>query len=64
MRGINRRKKMANQEHLDLLKQSTPVWNKWRARHPNIQPDLYGANLSRANLSRATLRGATLYEPP
>ena len=67
MAGNDRRKKMANQEHLKVLKQGTAVWNKWRARHPDIQPDLYGANLSGANLygdnlSRANLSKADLSE--
>src|SRR2546429_9894236 len=31
---------MANQEHLDLLKQGVDVWNKWREEHPEIKPDL------------------------
>ncbi len=41
---------MANQEHLDLLKQGVKVWNQWREEHPNIQPDLRGAKLARINL--------------
>ncbi len=61
---------MASQEHLELLKQGTAVWNEWRKRHPEIQPDLgdadlsdadlYGANLSRANLNDANLNDANL----
>lgn len=61
---------MANQEHLDILKQGVVVWNKWREEHPEIMPDLSrtgfvagplvmanfnGANLSHTNLSRAAL---------
>lgn len=33
---------MANQEHLDILKQGVEVWNKWRREHPEIEPDLNG----------------------
>ncbi len=46
---------MANQEHLDILKQGVETWNQWREKHADIQPDL-----SRANLVRIKLRGANL----
>lgn len=36
---------MANQEHLDLLKKGVEGWNQWREEHPEIEPDLSGANL-------------------
>lgn len=65
---------MANQDHLDLLKQSVESWNAWKITHPaaldlteaNLSKselagaDLRGANLSRADLNRADLRGANL----
>lgn len=51
---------MADQEHLDRLKQGVLVWNIWRAEHPTISPDLSKANLFRANLSGVNLRGADL----
>jgi uncharacterized protein YjbI with pentapeptide repeats len=66
---------MANQEHLDLLKQGSSAWNAWRAQHKEVLPDLSGANLngldlsgvflseanlSEANLSEANLSGANL----
>ena len=61
---------MANQEQLDLLGQSVEVWNQWREEHPEIEPDLSGANLEgvrllgahleRARLSRACLEKADL----
>jgi hypothetical protein len=60
MAGNDRRKQMANQEHLNLLKQGTAAWNEWREQHPEIQPDLSGATLIDADLSGATLNGATL----
>ena len=44
-----------DQEHLDLLKQGTDVWNVWREQHPEIHPELSGADLSKANLSGANL---------
>ncbi len=51
---------MANQKHLDRMKQGTDVWNSWRKQHPEIQPNLSRANLSRTNLSDANLSGANL----
>jgi hypothetical protein len=58
---------MANQEHLDILKQGVEIWNQWRQENPSIQPDLsyadflYGtSNLDSVNLSSANLVGATL----
>lgn len=61
---------MANQEHLNILKQGVDVWNQWRQEHPDVEPDLSGekllfadlrdANLTRANLKDATLNGADL----
>jgi len=64
---------VANQEHLDLLKQGVETWNRWqaehldrwRAEHPDI-PDLSGADLSFAdlsfaNLSKADLSGASMH---
>lgn len=51
---------MANQEHLDLLKQGIDIWNTWRTQHREIQPDLSGANLISADLSYADLHSADL----
>ncbi len=51
---------MANQQHLDLLKQGVETWNQWRYEHVDVQPNLSGANLSEANLSKANLYGADL----
>jgi hypothetical protein len=36
---------MANQEHLDILKQGLEVWNQWRNEHTEIVPDLNGVDL-------------------
>ncbi|SRR6266487_1599961 len=66
---------MANQKHLDILKQGVNTWNQWRQDHPDIQPNLTDANLSRVRLSetgkndtsiwidfsRTNLTGAKLY---
>jgi uncharacterized protein YjbI with pentapeptide repeats len=74
--GNDRRKQMANKEHLEVLIQGTDVWNAWREQHPEIQPDLsetpairrnftittIRADLSGANLSFANLSRAILEE--
>jgi uncharacterized protein YjbI with pentapeptide repeats len=57
---------MANQEHLDILKQGVYVWNQWREENPKILPDLSNvdftdANLIVANLQRTDLRDANLW---
>jgi len=59
-----------SQQYLNMLKQGVPFWNEWRAKHPEVEPnlsdanfnntDLSDANLSRINLDKATLRGANL----
>src|SRR6266567_1629225 len=49
---------MANQEHLEILKQGRETWKEWRENHKIEEPDLSGANLKDANLSGATLNGA------
>ena len=51
---------MANEEHLDILKQGVKAWNQWRKENPSVRPDLRGANLSEANLIGAKLSGAGL----
>jgi uncharacterized protein YjbI with pentapeptide repeats len=62
---------MANQEHLDILKQDVTEWNRWRLLNLVVQSDLSHADLSgkdlshadlyRVNLSGAKLSGAVLY---
>jgi hypothetical protein len=34
---------MANQEHVKLIDLGTDTWSKWRAKHPQIHPDLLEA---------------------
>ena len=53
-------KLMANQEHLDILRQGVDAWNAWRAEEPSVVPDLTEAELSGADLSGADLSGADL----
>ena len=47
---------MAIEEHLAKLREGVNVWNEWRKNHPDIRPELRGADLSLANLSGADLR--------
>jgi uncharacterized protein YjbI with pentapeptide repeats len=58
---------MANEEHLAQLNRWVEAWNRWRAAHRNIKPDLSGADLSRrdlfkADLSQVNLVRANLFE--
>src|SRR5437660_678135 len=59
-------KRMANQEHLDILRQGgVEVWNEWRIDNPDVQPDLSNVDFSETNLDNvdfheADLRGANL----
>lgn len=51
---------MANPEHLEILKQGVGVWNEWRARNPNVAPDLRGLDLHVALLIRINFSYANL----
>ena len=51
---------MANQEHLDTLRQDVEIWNRWRTEYPDIKPDLRESNLRESNLINADLSGAEL----
>ena len=51
---------MANQEHLDILKQGVHVWNQWKRENPYTRADLSGVDLSRADLRGANLADANL----
>jgi uncharacterized protein YjbI with pentapeptide repeats len=53
---------VASDEHLALLGQGSAIWNEWRLRSRDIQPNLSGADLSGANLGAAYLGGADLYK--
>ena len=62
---MKEQKKMANQEHLDLLLRGVESWNQWRVNNPGIIPNLLGAylrgtDLSGADLRRADFQGADL----
>jgi hypothetical protein len=56
---------MADKNHLKKLNQGPEVWNRWRLKNPDIQPDLSGADpdemyLRGVNLQDAYLDGANL----
>ncbi len=51
---------MANQHHLELLKQGVDVINKFAAEHPDVTIDLSGADLSGMNLAGLRVQGANL----
>lgn len=56
---------MANPEHVKILEKGIEVWNKWRAKNPDVRPDLSkfdlrGYNLRRANLNEAYLSYADI----
>src|SRR3989442_1694450 len=53
---------MADQQQLDLLRQGVTDWHVWRTQHPDIQPNLSGAQLSGADLGKAHLSAANLSE--
>jgi uncharacterized protein YjbI with pentapeptide repeats len=53
-------RKMANQEHIELLKKGIHEWNEWRKNNPEIFPCLKGANLQGENLSGRDLSKADL----
>jgi hypothetical protein len=51
---------MADEEHLELIRQGVQVWNDWRAKEPSVRPDLHRASLSGADLHGADLMGEDL----
>lgn len=51
---------MANQEHVERLKQGAVQWNEWCRKHLEIRPDLSYADLSYTDLSYADLSYADL----
>jgi hypothetical protein len=57
---------MANEEHVEILRQGVEAWNKWRKENPLAEPDLRRTNLAgislvHANLSHANLNNANLH---
>jgi uncharacterized protein YjbI with pentapeptide repeats len=53
---------LANQEHLDLVRQGTASLNEWRRQNPTDRLDCSGADFRGADLRDANLSGANLQE--
>ena len=53
---------MPNQEHLQTLTRGNYHWGIWRARNPDVVPDLEEADLQRVGLGGADLTHAKLKE--
>jgi esterase/lipase superfamily enzyme len=51
---------VANEEHLNILKQGVDIWNSWRVENPGIRPDLSGSNLIGLNLEGVNLSDSNL----
>ena len=53
---------MVSKESLQILKQGSHIWNRWREERAVQNPDLAGANLSKWNLSGTNLSETDLKE--
>jgi hypothetical protein len=42
---------MANQDHVNKLKEGVHVWNQWRKDNPNVEPNLKGETIPSLNMS-------------
>ena len=51
---------MADPEHVEILIQGVPVWNRWRENNPNINADLQGIVFKNADLMWVNLNGVDL----
>jgi uncharacterized protein YjbI with pentapeptide repeats len=51
---------MANEEHLALLRRGVEAWNEWKAKNPEIRPNLSFATGKRITISGAKLSGVDL----
>jgi hypothetical protein len=49
--------RMANPEHLEILKGGVVTWNRWRLENPTVIPDLGTADLKQADLTATACRG-------
>lgn len=49
---------MAREAHLRKLKQGVAAWNRWRQKHPDIEPDLSNENIFKLKLGSENFRGA------
>ena len=53
---------MASEEHLNLIKQGVDIWNAWREKNPEINPDLSQADLRGVKLQKIDLGNGNLKE--
>ncbi|MEM9538167.1 MAG: pentapeptide repeat-containing protein [Cyanobacteria bacterium P01_E01_bin.42] len=53
---------MANQNHLDILAKGVEIWNEWRGKNWDIDPNLRKANLSNMNLKEVDFSQTDLCE--
>jgi uncharacterized protein YjbI with pentapeptide repeats len=51
---------MANQTHLNIIRESVQAWNRWRAENRGLAPDLSGADFSYEDLSGVDFSGMDL----
>jgi uncharacterized protein YjbI with pentapeptide repeats len=51
---------MADEEHLDILRQGVDTWNQWREDDPYASPDLSGSSLKWAELAQVNFCWADL----
>lgn len=51
---------MADKNHLQMLERGVTFWNDWRAKSPDMVPDLSGADLSHQKLAAANLSTTNL----
>ena len=49
---------MANDEHIEIVKQGSEAIDQWRSENPDVQFDLSDANLRRADLNSSNLNGS------
>lgn len=54
---------MANADQEAMLRRDVAEWNEWRRVNPNVEVDLYDANLSGANLTSSPERGVSRMKP-
>lgn len=53
---------MANEGHLEILKQGVEAWNEWREKDSKIRPDLSRTNIIGMNLIRANFINVNFIE--
>ncbi|MFN2215622.1 MAG: pentapeptide repeat-containing protein [Anaerolineales bacterium] len=51
---------MSNKDHLKILKKGVETWNRWRNKHPYIEPNLRRAILKHMDLRKYDFHNAQL----